>query len=172
MVGNISVLESVTLTSLYKVCNFLKLKTIKHSLTDFRNRQYVQSKPQDLLGWTFLAVQLLNSVARQQPEPHHVDINSQRFLLLCPNFIYSATFYTSCPKHMRESPNCVRSRPHTDLPTGHIWPGVYRCDCGAVIQTGAGYYPSSSYSLSITFVCSFWGVLELPYVCILSICVV
>lgn len=44
---------------------------------------------------TLFAVQLLDSVAKQQPEPHKVDINGV-ILLLCPNSISLATFYTLC----------------------------------------------------------------------------
>lgn len=45
--------------------------------------------------WTFFAVQLLDSVARQQPEPRSsLDIN-RGVLLLCPNSISLASFFTS-----------------------------------------------------------------------------
>lgn len=44
------------------------------------------------MPWTFFAVQLLDSVARQQPEPRSsLDIN-RGVLLLCPNSISLASF--------------------------------------------------------------------------------
>lgn len=127
------------------------------------------------LGQAFFAVQQLDSVAKQQPEPHHVDI-SKGVLLLCPNLIYLPTLYTSCetqqgvPRHCQE----LTSDWFTVLylmkicPNGNIWQGtlVFTDVTWEQWYKQMTRYISCSlcWGLHLKNVASCWGVLKLPCV--------